>query len=85
MLAGSHIEELPRLTKPSVPCMNSAGWLMIEQVLKQANMYVWAKDKSYRYIFCSEKYAEAAGIDSPAQIIGKSDDQLPWRKLNTYI
>lgn len=29
-------------------------------------------------------YAEAAGLDSPAQIVGKTDDDMPWRKLADY-
>jgi DNA-binding CsgD family transcriptional regulator len=57
---------------------------MKEQVLNQLNLYVWAKDKNYRYIYCNENYAKAAGIDSPNQIVGKSDDQMPWRHLADY-
>ena len=57
---------------------------MKEEILSQLNLYIWAKDKSYRYLYCNERYAEAAGLDSPQQIIGKSDDQLPWRKLADY-
>lgn len=57
---------------------------MKEEIFDQLNLYVWAKDKSYRYLYCNERYAEAAGLDSPHQIIGKSDDQLPWRNLADY-
>ena len=57
---------------------------MKEQVLEQLNLYIWAKDKNYRYIYCNENYAMAAGIDSPHQIIGKSDDQMPWRHLADF-
>lgn len=54
---------------------------MTEQLLNQLNLYIWAKDKHYRYLCCNENYAKAAGLDSPNQIIGKSDEQLPWRNL----
>lgn len=57
---------------------------MKEQILDQLNMFIWAKDTSFKYVYCNEHYAEAAGLDSPNQIIGKSDDQLPWRKLADY-
>lgn len=57
---------------------------MTELLLNQLDLYIWAKDKNFRYISCNEKYAEAAGLDSPHQIIGKSDDQLPWRKLADF-
>lgn len=51
-----------------------------EQVLDSLNLYIWAKDKNFRYLYCNENYARAAGLDSPGEIIGKSDDQMPWRK-----
>lgn len=54
---------------------------MINQILKHLNIYVWAKDKNYKYIFCNEHFAAAAGLDSPEQVVGKSDVQLPWRKF----
>jgi DNA-binding CsgD family transcriptional regulator len=54
---------------------------MKEVVLDQLNLYIWAKDKNYKYLYCNENYAKAAGIDSPQAIIGKSDEQLPWHKL----
>lgn len=57
---------------------------MTEQLLNQLNLYIWAKDKNYRYLYCNEHYAEAAGLDSPHHIIGKSDDQLPWRKYADF-
>ena len=49
--------------------------------MKHLNIYIWAKDKNYKYIYCNEHFAEAAGLDSPEQIVGKSDIQLPWRKF----
>lgn len=54
---------------------------MIEKLLNQHNLYIWAKDKSCRYIYVNENYAAAAGLDSPNQMIGKTDDQMPWRSL----
>lgn len=54
---------------------------MLEQLLNQSNLYVWAKDKNYRYIFVNNNYARAAGMDSPSQMIGKTDDQMPWRDM----
>jgi len=55
--------------------------IMIDQIMKQLNAYFWAKDKNYKYIFCNEHFAEAAGLDSPEQIVGQSDAELPWRKF----
>jgi DNA-binding CsgD family transcriptional regulator len=54
---------------------------MQDLVLGSLNIAVWAKDKNFRYLYCNEAYACAAGLDSPQQIKGKSDDEMPWRKL----
>lgn len=54
------------------------------QILKHLDMFVWVKDKKYNYLFCNERFAEAAGLDSPSQIIGKSDFDLPWRRYAAY-
>lgn len=52
---------------------------MKEQLLNMHNLYVWAKDESCRYVYVNENYAKAAGADSPAQMIGKTDDHMAWR------
>lgn len=57
---------------------------MKEKILDQLNLYIWAKDRNFRYVYCNENYAMAAGLDSPNQIIGKSDDHLPWRKYADF-
>jgi DNA-binding CsgD family transcriptional regulator len=41
----------------------------------------WKKDKRGVYIEANETYAEIAGLDSPYSIIGKTDFDMPWRKL----
>jgi len=52
--------------------------------MKQLNIYVWAKDKNYKYLYCNEHFAKAAGLDSQEQIVGKSDNQLHWKKFADY-
>jgi DNA-binding CsgD family transcriptional regulator len=58
--------------------------IMINQIMKQLNIYVWAKDKNYKYLYCNEHFAKAAGLDSPEQIVGKSDHQLYWKQFANY-
>lgn len=54
---------------------------MIEYVLdSNKQIFLFAKDKNLKYLFCNEATAEAAGLDSPRQIIGKTDYDLFWRK-----
>ena len=57
---------------------------MKENILDKLNLYIWAKDKNYRYLYCNEHYAMAAGLDSPGQIVGKSDEELHWRKYADF-
>jgi hypothetical protein len=49
-------------------------------ILDHLHLCVWAKDKYFRYLYCNEHYARVAGLDSPNQIKGKTDDQMPWHK-----
>lgn len=51
---------------------------LVEQVLGE-NCCVFAKDKANRYILANENLAEAAGMDSPEQMVGKTDYDLIWR------
>ncbi len=48
-------------------------------IFEHLNLYVWAKDRNFRYTFCNENYARVAGLDSPHQIVNKKDEDLPWR------
>jgi DNA-binding CsgD family transcriptional regulator len=41
----------------------------------------WKKDSYGRYISANEFYAEIAGLESPHSIVGKTDDDMPWRPL----
>jgi PAS domain S-box-containing protein len=58
---------------------------MLDQIINQTHMYIWIKDNNYRYIYCNDHFAKAAGLDSPEQIIGKSDEQLYWKKFTNFI
>jgi DNA-binding CsgD family transcriptional regulator len=46
--------------------------------------FSWEKDRHFRYTRCNENYAEAAGLDSPAAIVGKTDEEMPWRHLADF-
>jgi len=52
---------------------------LTDQILNNLNLYVGIKDKNFKFIYCNEKVAEAAGVDSPQQIIGKTDYDFIWR------
>ncbi len=46
----------------------------------QVTNFFFAKDLCGKFYFCNENFAAAAGLDSPHQILGKTDKQLIWRK-----
>lgn len=53
---------------------------MLEKILNDTFLFVFAKDIHSRYLFCNENFAEIAGLDSPAQIAGKTDRALYWKE-----
>jgi len=53
-------------------------------ILDNLNLFIWAKDQNYRYLYCNENYAKAAGLDSPTDIIGRTDDKMPWFEQADY-
>lgn len=53
---------------------------MDNEIIKQAKgLYIFAKDRDGRFTYCNENLAELLQLESPKQIIGKSDRHLPWK------
>jgi PAS domain S-box-containing protein len=48
----------------------------LEDIIKSSHMFLVAKDQNFKFTYCNEKFAEAIGLDSPKQIIGKTDYDL---------
>lgn len=57
---------------------------MLESVLDIPNLFIFAKDKNLKFLFCNENFAQVAGLDSPKQIVGKSDYDLYWKTQADY-
>lgn len=53
---------------------------MLLSSINQFENFLFAKDRHGKFYFCNEKFAEAAGLDSAQQIIGKTDHDLIWRE-----
>lgn len=47
-------------------------------ILDQLTLRVFWKDKDSRYLGCNKAFAKDAGLNGPAEIIGKTDADLPW-------
>jgi diguanylate cyclase (GGDEF)-like protein/PAS domain S-box-containing protein len=52
---------------------------MLETVIDHIPQRVFWKDAESRYLGCNMAFARDAGLAYPEQIIGKTDDDLPWR------
>jgi len=53
---------------------------MLAQILDTIPQSVFWKDPEGRYLGCNKPFSEAAGLEDPAQVIGKTDFDLPWTR-----
>lgn len=53
---------------------------MLEQILNTTPQSIFWKDINGVYLGCNQVFAQAAGLESPDMIIGKTDFDLPWPK-----
>ena len=52
---------------------------MLAAVLNSVPQAIFWKDPNSVYLGCNEKFARAAGLASPALVIGKTDFEFPWK------
>jgi len=53
---------------------------MLETILNTIPQSVFWKDRNGRYLGCNSQFANAAGLQNPDDVIGKTDFDLPWPK-----
>lgn len=51
---------------------------MLSLVINNIPQFVSWKDTSLTYLGCNDNFARAAGFNRPEQIVGKTDEDLPW-------
>ncbi|MFK7818473.1 MAG: PAS domain-containing protein [Planctomycetaceae bacterium] len=51
---------------------------MLQKVVDTIPQSVFWKDTESRYLGCNKLFAKQAGLDSPSQILGLTDFDLPW-------
>lgn len=49
-----------------------------QNVLDMMPVYLYTKDKDFRYTYCNENMARIAGLDTTEQLIGKKDEECIW-------
>ena len=53
---------------------------ILQLVLDNIPSFVFWKDDKCTFLGCNMNFAISAGLNSPNEIIGKTDYDLPWRK-----
>lgn len=51
---------------------------LLQQIIDQLPMSIFCRDKHGRYLFVNREFASEAHLGSPAEVVGKSDAQMPW-------
>lgn len=51
---------------------------MLRLIMEHTPQLVFWKDQRSVYLGCNRRFAQAAGADSAAEIVGKRDEDLPW-------
>ncbi|MFT3741760.1 MAG: ATP-binding protein [Gammaproteobacteria bacterium] len=65
--------------------MKDTDFSLLKQILKQSPNYIFWKDVNSIYLGCNNNFAKAAGFNSPKDIVGKTDAQLPWGQYTAHI
>jgi PAS domain S-box-containing protein len=55
-----------------------ASQSMLQSVMENVPQGIFWKDRHSRYLGCNPVFARAVGLESPGDIIGKTDYDLPW-------
>ena len=62
----------------------SLAWLQL--VIDQLPQTIFWKDRNSCFLGCDRSFAELAGLNSSAELIGKSDFELPWaEEASSYV
>jgi len=54
--------------------------LMLESVMDTIPQYIFWKDTNSVYLGCNKNYARVVGLNSPEDIVGKTDFDLFWKQ-----
>jgi PAS domain S-box-containing protein len=56
---------------------------MLQLVMNSIPQAIFWKDRNLVYLGCNAVFAKHAGLSSPQEIVGKTNQDLPWRKEET--
>lgn len=55
--------------------------LFLETVINALPQRVFWKDTNSRYLGCSQSFANDIGLDTPADVVGLVDEDMPWHEI----
>lgn len=65
-----------------IGCLNkeraSNTTIYLESILQHVPSHIYWKNCDFVYIGCNQLFANAAGLENPNEVIGKTDYDLPW-------
>lgn len=59
---------------------HSAGSALLEKILHCIPHHIFWKDRYGVFLGCNQAFATAAGMNSPEELIGKTDFDMPWQE-----
>lgn len=61
--------------------------IFLEKIVDNLPHFIFWKDTNSIFLGCNIKFAESVGLSSPAEIIGKTDFDMPWspQEIQNYI
>ncbi len=68
------------LSSSELPTSPEAALRLIQQVVDTLPQFIFWKDRNSVFLGCNERFARVAGCDSPAEIVGKTDFDLAWKR-----
>jgi two-component system, NtrC family, sensor kinase len=71
------MEQAPTLNHPDLT--NDVQSQLLRLVMDTLPEYIFWKDRNSVFLGCNQKLATVAGLHSPADIVGKTDYDLPWK------
>jgi len=54
-------------------------------IIRYSPGFMYLKDTKFQYVMCNENFAEAAGLVSPEDIVGKTDFELAWARTEAEL
>ena len=64
---------------PSQPSAETKSQELLDRIVDSFQIRMLWKDKDSRYIDCNQAFAEDAGFSCPAEVIGKTEFDMPWK------